>query len=65
VLSALGSNIDIGPTLLDVAGLPPNPAHDGVSLMPQLRSMQGTPERARLEADWRTSLIIEYASVGT
>jgi N-acetylglucosamine-6-sulfatase len=65
VLSSLGSNIDIGPTLLDIAGLPPNPAHDGVSLMPQLRTMQGTPERAQLETDWRTSLIIEYASVGT
>ncbi len=64
-LSALGSNIDIGPTLLDVAGLPPNPAHDGASLLPMLRSAQGSAARAALEAGWRTSLIIEYLSVGT
>ena len=65
VLSALGSNIDIGPTLLDIAGLPANPAHDGVSLLPQLRTRQGTAERAALEGAWRTSLLVEYVSVGT
>lgn len=65
IVSALGSNIDIGPTLLEIAGLPPNPAHDGVSLLPMLHSTQGSAERAELEAAWRTSLLIEYLSVGT
>ena len=65
ILSALGSNIDIGPTLIDIAGLPANPAHDGVSLLPMLHTTQATAPRLELEAVWRTSLIIEYVSVGT
>ena len=35
-LSALISNIDIGPTFLEIAGLPPNPEHDGKSLLSML-----------------------------
>ena len=27
VFAALGSNIDIAPTFIDIAGLPPNPEH--------------------------------------
>ena len=64
-LGALGSNIDIGPTLLEIAGLPPNPLHDGASLLPMLTTPQGSAARLALEAAWRTSLIIEYLSVGT
>lgn len=64
-LKALGSNIDIGPTFLDIAGLPPNPHHDGVSLLPMLLSKQSSKERIKLEAGWRQSLIIEYLAVGT
>ncbi len=64
-LTVLGSNIDIGPTFLDIAGLPPNPQHDGVSLLPLLTAAPGSAERAAREAAWRTSLIIEYLSVGT
>eukprot|EP01079_Euglenida_sp_SAG-EU17-18_P007187 gene7187-1285_t len=61
-LSALVSNIDIGPTMLDIAGLAPNPEHDGKSLLPMLRSRQDSDERAGLEASWRTTQIIEYIS---
>eukprot|EP00937_MAST-01D_sp_MAST-1D-sp2_P007682 g7682.t1 len=64
-LHALTSNIDIGPTMLDIAGLPPSPAHDGKSLLPMLRTRQGSAARLALERDWRSSLIIEYLSVGT
>ena len=82
-LTAMGANIDITPTFIDIAGLPPNPAHDGKSLMPLLlaTSKQAMePEspvatvavpavtdaaKAEAEAGWRTSLIIEYLSVGT
>ena len=64
-VSALGSNVDIGPTFLDIAGLPANPLHDGVSLLPLLTAARGSAARAELEAGWRTSLIIEYISVGT
>lgn len=49
----------------DIAGLPPNPEHDGRSLLPMLHSVQGSAARAEAEAGWRTSLLIEYLSVGT
>ena len=64
-VAALGSNIDIGPTFLDIAGLPANPQHDGVSLMPLLTAARGSAALAEAEAGWRSSLIIEYLSVGT
>lgn len=64
-LTALVSNIDIGPTMLDIAGLPANPEHDGKSLLPMLQSTQGSEGRVELEAGWRTTQIIEYLSVGT
>jgi hypothetical protein len=40
-VSALGSNVDIGPTFLDIAGLPANPLHDGASLLPLLTAAPG------------------------
>ena len=64
-INSLGSNIDIAPTFIDIAGLPPNPEHDGKSLMPLLLTAEGTQERLAAEAKWRTSLLIEYLSVGT
>jgi len=64
-INSLGSNIDIAPTFIDIAGLPPNPEHDGKSLLPLLHTVQGTPERQAVEEGWRTSLLIEYISVGT
>ena len=45
-VDSLGSNIDIAPTFIDIAGLPPNPEHDGTSLLPLLLSEQGTPGKA-------------------
>ena len=64
-INSLGSNIDIAPTFIDIAGLPPNPEHDGKSLLPLLLTVQDTPERLEAENSWRTSLLIEYFSVGT
>ena len=64
-LKALGSNIDIGPTMLDIAGVPPNAHHDGVSLLPMLLSKENSEKRIDLESTWRKSLIIEYLSVNT
>ena len=64
-INSLGSNIDIAPTFIDIAGLPPNPEHDGKSLLPLLLTAQDTPERLKAEKSWRTSLLIEYFSVGT
>jgi hypothetical protein len=64
-ITSLGSNIDIAPTFIDIAGLPVNPEHDGKSLLPMLSSKQGTVERVATEATWRTSQIIEYLAVGT
>eukprot|EP00041_Stephanoeca_diplocostata_P016366 m.321999 g.321999 ORF g.321999 m.321999 type:complete len:588 (-) comp20343_c0_seq1:248-2011(-) len=64
-LTALGSNIDIAPTFIDIAGLPPNPEHDGRSVLPMLHSTQQSSERLAIEATWRTELFIAYLSVGT
>jgi len=64
-LTALGSNIDVTPTFLEIVGIPPQDEHDGESLLPQLLSQNGSPERIAAEDGWRTSLIIEYLSVGT
>jgi hypothetical protein len=50
---------------LQIAGLPPNPEHDGKSLLPMLQSKQGTTNRLALEAGWKTSQLIAYLSVGT
>ena len=42
-----------------------NPEHDGKSLLPMLKSKQGTPARLAQESGWRTSQLIEYLSSGT
>jgi arylsulfatase A-like enzyme len=41
--------IDIGPTVLELAGLPPLPAADGLSLMPLLEGKQVAPRRLYAE----------------
>jgi N-acetylglucosamine-6-sulfatase len=46
-------SIDLAPTLLEAAGLPPAPAVQGRSLLPVLAG------QAR---DWRTSFLVEYFS---
>lgn len=61
MLTALGSNIDIAPTFIDIAGLPPNPEHDGKSLLPMLQAKTGSPERLDIDAAWRTSLVRAYS----
>ena len=62
-LTALTANIDIAPTLIEIAGLPPNPEHDGRSLLSMLTASPS--EQSALESSWRTSQLIEYLSVGT
>jgi arylsulfatase A-like enzyme len=42
------SLLDIYPTLLDLAGLPPNPKNDGVSLKPLLEDPQAKWDRPAL-----------------
>ena len=49
--SEMALSIDLGPTLLEMAGLPPVPAMQGRSLVPVL---------AGTAADWRSSFLIEY-----
>jgi hypothetical protein len=51
--------------LRQIAGLPPNPEHDGKSLLPMLQSKQGSQARLELEAGWKTSQLIAYLSVGS
>ena len=50
---AFALNIDMAPTLLEMAGLVPTPAMQGRSLRPLFH---GTP------ADWRRSFLVEYYS---
>jgi N-acetylglucosamine-6-sulfatase len=65
-ITALGSNIDIAPTFIDIAGLPPHPEHDGKSLLPMLTAGSSAKAlAAERAAGWRTSLMIEYFAVGT
>ena len=50
---ALTSNVDLLPTLLDVAGVPLPPGLDGVSLLPQLGGGPGDPTRQiHFELTW-------------
>eukprot|EP00039_Didymoeca_costata_P023725 m.8033 g.8033 ORF g.8033 m.8033 type:complete len:597 (-) comp3823_c0_seq1:58-1848(-) len=79
MMTQIAGNIDITPTLLDIAGVPDfAQGHDGGSLMPFL-----APEKSNLiastkdsksdgkvtleeyTANWRTQNLIEYISVGT
>ena len=57
-ITSLVSNIDIAPTFLDIAGLPPNSEHDGKSLLPLATTDEDSPERIAFEATWRTQLLI-------
>jgi N-acetylglucosamine-6-sulfatase len=51
--SEMALSIDLAPTLLDVAGVPPRDGIQGRSLVPVL---------AQRAQDWRTSFLIEYFS---
>jgi arylsulfatase A-like enzyme len=52
----LVGNIDIAPTIYDMAGLSPNPQHDGRSLLPLAEGEEST--------DWRKSFLIVGVSGG-
>jgi N-acetylglucosamine-6-sulfatase len=53
VVDSLVLGIDLAPTLLEVAGVPPDPGHQGRSLLPLLQ--EGAPS-------WRRSFLVEYWS---
>ena len=57
-LDELISNIDIGPTLCALAGVPVPPIMDGRSLVPLLTGA------ATLDRPWRTHFMIEFAEGG-
>jgi len=50
--AALVLNLDVAPTVLDLAGLPPEPGMDGRSLLPLLRGQKPT--------DWRHHFFFEH-----
>jgi N-acetylglucosamine-6-sulfatase len=50
---AMALTIDLAPTFLELAGLPPGPEIDGQSLLPVLRGG---------ETGWRHSFLVEYTS---
>ena len=62
-LSHLGSNVDIMPTILDIAGASSTPASmDGRSFAPLLQS---GPSVGSMEGkSWRTQLLVEYYGLG-
>jgi len=53
VVDALVLGLDLAPTLMEAAGLPPDPSHQGRSLWPLL---------AGRETSWRRSFLVEYWS---
>lgn len=75
-LPMLASNVDLGPTFLDLAGLKPRADMDGKSLLPLMISDRSQlPDSVKLSlsrvdnvanyaANWRESLFIEYYYVG-
>ncbi|MBM4371709.1 MAG: sulfatase-like hydrolase/transferase [Deltaproteobacteria bacterium] len=45
VLSHTVTHLDVAPTVLDLAGLPPHPAHTGLSLWGELRGVESAADR--------------------
>jgi arylsulfatase A-like enzyme len=57
-VSAMALNIDLAPTMLDLAGLPAPPAMQGLSLAPALRS-----EGFRTREDWFYEHLFKHAGI--
>jgi N-acetylglucosamine-6-sulfatase len=66
--AAMVANIDLGPTILALAGLPPPANADGRSLVPLLTNADQAADGAQAAGDaaapWRDHLLIEYWSMG-
>ena len=62
-IAHLGSNVDIMPTILDIAGATSTPASmDGRSFSPLL---QNSPSVGGMGGEsWRTQLLVEYYGLG-
>ena len=58
-LTQMVSNIDIGPTLCELAGITPPPLMDGRSIVPLV-----TGKAETLERPWRTHFMTEFAEGG-
>ena len=56
-IAAMVANIDVSPTLLDLAGIPVPPIMDGMSLKPLLTSTSTSPA----PPGWRTRFASEFA----
>ena len=67
VLPHMTGNVDIMPTLLDLAGGPGiiPPTVDGKSLLPLLFPSQRAAGLAAADVPWRDAFMIAYKSVGT
>ena len=62
-LPQLGANIDVAPTLLELAGVAVPPIMDGKSLVPLLTARDAAA-RAAATAGWRTRFMSEFAEGG-
>jgi len=56
----VAGNVDVLPTILDLAGIPVPPDADGKSFAAHIMKSNKTSNQ-----DWRTSFLLEYKSVGT
>lgn len=65
--SQISANIDVTPTLLDLAGVKPPNSMDGRSMVPWLIKKEALVPARRIASDapWRDQQLIEYKSVGT
>jgi len=66
IFEQLTANVDVTPTILDLAGVKPPKFMDGRSMLPWLVSKDSMVEsRREATAAWRNMLLHEYKSVGT
>ena len=60
VIDVMGVNVDIAPTLLDLAGVSKPNQMDGHSLLPLIMG-NDTSSKAAAAASWRTRAVIAFA----